>query len=194
MTWAGWMRRCARRMAMRRISWTDQRMRGVRLVAGLCPDCFWGCGGVRVVADGGQHGEGQHDERDVAVPAVPGAGLVVVEAELVLRGLEAVLDGPAVPLDLDQRLDRRPGRAPGGEVGQLAVGDVAADQQAPRPKAGEAARRTRPPRGQPVRDRPSRAAAGPWCPHRPTGAARPMAPGLPRSPRRSPPPPACPRS
>ena len=48
------------------------------------------------MADGGGHGEGEHDQGDVAMPAVPGAGLVVVEAELVLGGLEAVLDGPAV--------------------------------------------------------------------------------------------------
>ena len=51
------------------------------------------------MSDGGGHGEGQHDQSDVAMPAVPGAGLVVVEAELVLGGLEAVLDGPAVAFD-----------------------------------------------------------------------------------------------
>ena len=34
------------------------------------------------------------------MPAVPGAGLVVVEAEFVLGGLEPVLDRPALPLDL----------------------------------------------------------------------------------------------
>src|SRR5215208_1755889 len=118
MTWAGWMRRCARRAATRR--------------------SFWGCGRVRVVADDRQHGEGQHDERDVPVPAVPGAGLVVVEAELVLGGLEAVLDCPAMPFDLDQGLDPGPGRAPGREEGKLAVGDGAADQEAARPQAGEA--------------------------------------------------------
>ena len=26
MMWADWIRRCARRVAMRRVSWTDQRM------------------------------------------------------------------------------------------------------------------------------------------------------------------------
>ena len=72
------------------------------------------------------------------VPAVPGAGLVVVEAELVLGGLEAVLDRPAVPFDLDQGLDPGPGRAPGREEGKLAIGDGAADQEAARPQAGEA--------------------------------------------------------
>src|SRR6187431_1131105 len=83
---------------------------------------FWGwCGGVRPVLDHRQQGEGQHHQRDVAVPAVPAAGLVVVEAELVLGGLEAVLDRPAVPFDLDQDLDSGPGWAPGRKEGKLAV-------------------------------------------------------------------------
>src|SRR4051812_7957803 len=43
---------------------------------------------------------------------------------------------PAPPLDLDQGLDRGPGRAPGREEGELAVGEAAADRQAPRPRAG----------------------------------------------------------
>jgi len=87
------------------------------------------------MSDGGGHGEGQHDQSDVAMPAVPGAGLVVVEAELVLGGLEAVLDGPAVAFHLDQGVDAGPGRTPGGEEGQVAIGDVAADQQATGPEA-----------------------------------------------------------
>jgi len=87
------------------------------------------------MSDGGGHGEGQHDQGDVAMPAVPGAGLVVVEAEFVLGGLEAVFDGPAVAFDLDQGLDARAGRGPGGEEGQVAIGDIAADQQSPGPQA-----------------------------------------------------------
>ena len=120
---------------MRRISWTDQRIRR-RVRGGRRRHSFWGRRGVRAMADGGHHGEGEHDERDVAMPAVPGAGLIVVEAELVLGGLEAILDRPAMPLDLDQHLDGGSGRAPGREEGQIAVGDVAADQQAARPQAG----------------------------------------------------------
>src|ERR1700756_4973674 len=42
---------------------------------------------------------------------------------------------PAMPLDLDQRLDARSGRAPGGEEGQVSISEVAADQQAARPQA-----------------------------------------------------------
>ena len=81
------------------------------------------------------HGEGQHDQGDMAMPAVPGAGLVVVEAELVLGGLETVLNGPAMAFDLDQGVDAGPGRSPGGEEGQVAIGNVAADQQAAGPEA-----------------------------------------------------------
>ena len=93
----------------------------------------FGGGVIRAVPDRGHHGEGQHDERDVAMPAVPGAGLVVIEAELVLGRLEAVLDRPAVSFDLDQGLDAGSGGAPGGEEGQIVIGDVAADQETPRP-------------------------------------------------------------
>jgi hypothetical protein len=80
--------------------------------------------------DGGHHGEGEHDERDVAVPAVPGPGFVVVEAELVLCCFETVFDGPAMTFDLDQCLDRGSRRAPGGKVGEVAIGNITPDQQA----------------------------------------------------------------
>jgi hypothetical protein len=57
-----------------------------------------------VVTDGGHYGEGEHDERDMPVPAVPEAGLVVIEAEFILGGFEAVLDRPTTALDRDQFL------------------------------------------------------------------------------------------
>ena len=67
---------------------------------------------------------------------MPGAGFVVVEAEFILGGLEAVLDGPAMPLHADQGFDGRTGRAPSREEGEVTIGDVAADQQAPGPCPG----------------------------------------------------------
>ena len=67
------------------------------------------------------------------MPSVPGACLVMVEAEFVLGGLEAVLDRPALALHPHQRFDGRPGRAPCREEGQIAIGDIAPDQQAARP-------------------------------------------------------------
>src|SRR3954452_7800257 len=119
---AGWMRRWASRTATRRISWSDQRMR-----PGELEQRFWGRRLVGMLADHGQHGEGEHHQRDVPVPAVPAAGLVVIEPELVLGGLEAVLDRPAVPFEGGQGLDRGPGRAPGRKEGEIAVGDGTAD-------------------------------------------------------------------
>ncbi len=43
----------------------------------------------------------------MAVPAMPGAGLVVIESELVLGSLEAVLDGPTAALDRHELFDGR---------------------------------------------------------------------------------------
>ena len=52
----------------------------------------------------------------MTVPAVPGAGLVMIEAEFVLRSFETFLDPPTRALDPHQRLEQRPLRAPGGEI------------------------------------------------------------------------------
>ena len=82
---------------MRLISWTDHRTR--LSVAARVAAVFFRrlacCTGP--VSDGGHHREREHHQRDMPVPAVPGAGFVVVQAELVLGGLEAVLDGPTMP-------------------------------------------------------------------------------------------------
>ena len=77
----------------------------------------------------------------MAMPAMPGAGLVMVESEFIPGGLEAVLDRPAVAFDQDQSFDARSGRAPNGEERQVAIGDIAADQQPAGPEiAGPQAR------------------------------------------------------
>jgi len=69
---------------------------------------------------------------------MPRPGLVVIEPELGLSGLERILDGPAPPLDGDQRRDRRTGRTPGREEGEFAVSEAAADEKTarPQPRAG----------------------------------------------------------
>ena len=54
--------------------------------------------------DGSHHGEGEHDERDVTMPAVLGSGFVVVEPELVFGCLEGILDRSAMALDLTRVL------------------------------------------------------------------------------------------
>ena len=91
------------------------------------------------MADRGHHGEGEHDQRDMTVPTVPGAGLVVVEAEFILRRLETILNCPAVTFYGYQRFDGRCGRAPCGEKGEITIGNITPDQQTPRPQSGERA-------------------------------------------------------
>src|SRR6516165_4073196 len=73
------------------------------------------------------------------MPAVPGAGLVVIEAEFVFGGLEAVLNGPAMAFHRHQLSQRRTLGTPSREEGERAIGKVAADQQAPRPLSAEGA-------------------------------------------------------
>src|SRR3954454_1100385 len=92
-----------------------------------------------MVADDRHYGEGQHDQRDMAVPAMPRTGFIVVEAEFGLGRLEGVLDRPALSFDGDQGLDRRASRAPGAEEGAGAIGEATPDQQAARPDTGSAA-------------------------------------------------------
>src|ERR1700729_312948 len=69
------------------------------------------------------------------MPAMPRSGLVVVEPKFVLGSLEAILNRPTMAFDIDQCLNRRLRRAPGGEVGEIAVRDSAPDQQAAGPQA-----------------------------------------------------------
>ena len=70
---------------------------------------------------------------------MPGAGLIVIDAELVLGRFEAVLDGPAMAFHRHQPSDGRAFGAPGGEEGKVAVGNVSADQKTPRPFSDEGA-------------------------------------------------------
>lgn len=100
----------------------------------LAPHSFWGRrDGVGVNADRSHHRESEHDERHVAPPAVPRARLVVIEAEFVLGRLKAVFDRPAMTLDFRELFDGRSLGRPGREESEVAVGDLAADQQAARP-------------------------------------------------------------
>ena len=65
---------------------------------------FFGRRDIGAMTDDGHHGEGEHDQRNVTVPAMPGAGFVVIETEFVLGGFETVLDGPAMSFDRYQLL------------------------------------------------------------------------------------------
>ena len=56
------------------------------------------------MTDDSHHGEGEHDERDMAVPAMPGARLVMIEAEFILGSLKTILDSPAMTFHRHLRL------------------------------------------------------------------------------------------
>ena len=87
------------------------------------------------MSDGSHHGKSHLDEGNVAMPAMPRPGFVVIEPELVLGGLEAVLDRPTAALNADERVYRSSCRAPCGEVSEISISDIAPDQQAARPQA-----------------------------------------------------------
>ena len=59
----------------------------------------------------------------------------MIEPELVLGGLKTVLDRPPMAFDLHQCFDRCCRWAPGGEEGEIAIGDTTTDQQTACPKA-----------------------------------------------------------
>src|SRR5882757_9346604 len=81
------------------------------------------------MADHRHHGEGEHRQGNVAMPPMPGSALVVIEPELVFRGLKTVLDRPSMAFDRHQRFDGCCRWAPSGEEGEIAIGDMTADQQ-----------------------------------------------------------------
>src|SRR3978361_1520326 len=63
------------------------------------------------------------------MPAMPGAGFIVVEPKLVLTGFETVLNRPTLAFHRHQRLNAGASRTPSGEVGTFAVSQIAPDQQ-----------------------------------------------------------------
>jgi hypothetical protein len=95
--------------------------------------------GIGLMTDDGHHGKGEHDERDMPVPTVPGACLIVIETEFVLGGFEAVLNGPAMTFDRRELFQGRALGAPCGEEGKIAIGNIAADKKTPRPFSREGA-------------------------------------------------------
>ncbi len=105
---AGAIRFRASLMAMRRISWIDQRINdGVAMLLFLpwfCVAFFWRRW-IGMMADRRHHGEGEHHQGHVTMPTMPGSALVVIEPEFVLRGLKAVLDRPSMAFDRDQRFN-----------------------------------------------------------------------------------------
>src|SRR5216684_628234 len=86
------------------------------------------------MADRRHHGEGEHHQGNVAMPPMPRSALVVIEPELVFRGLKTVLDRPPMAFDRHQRFDGCSLWTPGGEEGEIAIGDMTTDQQTARPQ------------------------------------------------------------
>ena len=86
------------------------------------------------MADHRHHGEGEHHQRNVAMPSMPRSALVVIEPELVFRGLKTVLDRPPMAFDRHQRFDGCSRWTPGAEEGEITIGDISTDQQTSRPK------------------------------------------------------------
>src|ERR1700675_4663291 len=89
---------------------------------------------IGAMADHRHHGEGEHHQGNVAMPAMPGSALVVIDTELVFRGLKAVLDRPPMAFDRHQRFDGCSSWTPGREEGEIAIGDMTTDQQTSCPK------------------------------------------------------------
>jgi len=81
-----------------------------------------------MMADHSHHGEGQHDEGDVTVPAVPGAGLVVIKPQLVLGGFELSSMAQRCPSTLTNAARSVPAGHKVEKKGQIAVAEVAPDQ------------------------------------------------------------------
>src|ERR1700676_4384090 len=71
---------------------------------------------IGAMADCRHHGEGEHHQGNVAMPPMPGSALVVIESELVFRGLETVLNRPSMAFDCHQRFDGCCGWTPGGNA------------------------------------------------------------------------------
>src|SRR6266852_5763322 len=95
---------------------------------------FFGRQRIGAMADRRHHGEGEHHQGNVAMPPMPRSALVVIEPELVFRGLKTVLDRPPMAFDRHQRFDGCSRWTPGGEEGEIAIGDMTTDQQTARPQ------------------------------------------------------------
>ncbi len=138
------------------------------------PGPYWPCSGSW------HHGKGQHDEGDVAVPSMPGAGLIMIKAKLVFCRLEAVLEWPSGSLLRAQafrgtsppepRWRRKPGLDPqwcGGSKGRAS-------------KAPSGLPHSRWHRYRPVPHKPSHRGEAPWRHRPPIGVSSPKAPSLAR--------------
>src|ERR1700730_7666645 len=105
--------------------------------AGFCRGsafCFFGRQLIGAMVDRHHHGECEHHQGDVACAHMPGSALVEIELDLVFRGLKTVLDRPPMAFDRHQCFDGCSCWTPSGEEGEIAIGDMTADQQTASPQ------------------------------------------------------------
>src|SRR5450755_1995442 len=136
--------------AMRRISWIDHRINDEAAMVLFLPwfgVAFFWLRRIGMMADHRHHGEGEHHQGHVAMPAMPGSALIVIEPELVLGGLKTVLDRPAMAFDRDQRFNGCSCWAPGGEEGEVIIGDATCSLRTAQERCRRASRRARSFRG-----------------------------------------------
>src|SRR5260370_12210301 len=79
---------------------------------------------IGAMADRRHHGEGEHHHGNVAMPAMPGSALVVIEPELVLGGLKTVLDCPPMAFDRHQRFHTCSPWTPARPAGHIIILDI----------------------------------------------------------------------
>ena len=97
-----------------------------------------GCGVTFDRGGHGQEGMREHGQGGPAVPGVPAADLVLVESGQAFGGLERFLDAPALTGDGDQGAQWDGSGAVAAQVGVLAGGIVAVDQQMMNARVGVA--------------------------------------------------------
>src|ERR1700694_473600 len=95
---------------------------------------FFGRRRIGAMADHRHHGEGEHHQGNVAMPPMPRSALFVIEPEHVFLFIKYVLDLPPMAFDRHQRFDGCSSWTPGGEEGEIAIGDMTTDQQTARPQ------------------------------------------------------------
>src|SRR6202171_1355025 len=134
---AGWIRFRASLMAMRRTSWIDQQINdGVAMLWFLLWPGFSFFLAAADWRDGGSPPSWRRraSPRKLAMPPMPGSALVVIEPELVFRGLKTVLARPPMAFDRHQRFDGCSRWTPGGEEGEIALGDMTTVQKTAGPQ------------------------------------------------------------
>src|ERR1700759_5254261 len=124
---AAWVR--AWSLAMRRrisgaLRATGRRDRG--------PPFVWRCRcAVELGPQGGEKGQRQQGQGDVAIPALPAADLIIAKPDLLLARFKALFDCPAPPGDEGQRCEWGLGRREDDIVGAFLGLAVAAPEYQP---------------------------------------------------------------